>query len=157
MSNLVPQFSAFQNVLLGAMGRHRLGLLACLSATAPAEERDRAMACLERVGMADYALHRPAVLSGGQQQRVAIARMLMQAPKIVIADEPIVSLDPKAGCEVLDLLWQIVREEGLSMLCSLHQLNLAQEYADRVILGRSRAGSKTPASSANLGVVRVPA
>jgi phosphonate transport system ATP-binding protein len=131
--NLVPQLSAFQNVLLGAMGRHRMGLLSCLSLTASTEERGKAMACLERVGMADRALHRPSELSGGQQQRVAIARMLMQAPKVVIADEPIASLDPKAGREVLDLLWRIVREEGLSMLCTLHQLDLAQEYADRII------------------------
>jgi len=131
--NLVPQLSAFQNVLLGAMGRHRLGLLSCLSLTASAEERDKALNCLERVGMADRAMHRPSELSGGQQQRVAIARMLMQAPKLVVADEPIASLDPKAGREVLDLLWRIVREEGLSMLCTLHQLDLAQEYADRII------------------------
>ena len=131
--NLVPQLSAFQNVLLGAMGRHRLGLLSCLGFTAPDEERARAMACLERVGMANRALHRPSELSGGQQQRVAIARMLMQMPKVVIADEPIASLDPKAGREVLDLLWKIVREEGLSMLCTLHQLDLALEYGDRIL------------------------
>jgi phosphonate transport system ATP-binding protein len=131
--NLVPQLSAFQNVLLGAMGRHPLGLMSCLGLTASVEERERAMECLERVGMADRARHRPSELSGGQQQRVAIARMLMQAPKVVIADEPIASLDPKAGREVLDLLWRIVREEGLSMLCTLHQLDLAQEYADRII------------------------
>lgn len=131
--NLVPQLSAFQNVLLGAMGRHRMGLMSCLGVTASNEDRSRAMASLERVGMADRAQHRPSELSGGQQQRVAIARMLMQSPTIVIADEPIASLDPKAGREVLDLLWQIVREEGLSMLCTLHQLDLAQEYADRII------------------------
>ena len=131
--NLVPQLSAFQNVLLGAMGRHRLGLLSCLGITASAEERERAMGCLDRVGMAERAHHRPSQLSGGQQQRVAIARMLMQAPKLVIADEPIASLDPKAGREVLDLLWRIVQEEGLSMLCTLHQLDLAREYADRII------------------------
>ena len=131
--NLVPQLSAFQNVLLGAMGRHRLGLLGCLALTASAAERERALQCLERVGMADRASHRPAELSGGQQQRVAIARMLMQAPGIVMADEPIASLDPKAGREVLELLWRIVREEGLSMLCTLHQLDLAREYADRII------------------------
>jgi len=131
--NLVPQLSAFQNVLLGAMGRHRLGLLSCLGPTASATERDRAMQSLERVGMSDRASHRPSELSGGQQQRVAIARMLMQAPRIVVADEPIASLDPKAGREVLDLLWRIVREEGLSMICTLHQLDLAREYADRII------------------------
>ena len=131
--NLVPQLNAFQNVLLGAMGRHKLGLLSCLSLTAAAEERERALHCLERVGMADRALHRPSELSGGQQQRVAIARMLMQAPRVVVADEPIASLDPKAGREVLDLLWRIVREEGLTMLCTLHHLELAQEYADRIL------------------------
>ncbi|MCA1777001.1 MAG: ATP-binding cassette domain-containing protein [Loktanella sp.] len=131
--NLVPQLNAFQNVLLGAMGRHKMGLLSCLSLTAPAHERERALHCLERVGMADRALHRPSELSGGQQQRVAIARMLMQAPRVVVADEPIASLDPKAGREVLDLLWRIVREEGLTMLCTLHHLELAQEYADRIL------------------------
>ncbi|KPP87264.1 MAG: phosphonate transport system ATP-binding protein [Rhodobacteraceae bacterium HLUCCA08] len=131
--NLVPQLSAFQNVLLGAMGRQRFGLLSCLGLTASAEERERAMDCLDRVGMADRALHRPSALSGGQQQRVAIARMLMQAPRVVIADEPVASLDPKAEREVLDLLWRIVREEGLSMLCTLHQLDLARDYADRII------------------------
>lgn len=83
--------------------------------------------------MADRAEHRPSELSGGQQQRVAIARMLMQAPKIVIADEPIASLDPRAGPDVLDLLWKIVREENLSMLLTLHQIKLATEYADRII------------------------
>jgi phosphonate transport system ATP-binding protein len=131
--NLVPQLNAFQNVLLGAMGRHSMGLLSCLSLTAPAQEREGALHCLERVGMADRALHRPSELSGGQQQRVAIARMLMQAPRVVVADEPIASLDPKAGREVLDLLWRIVREEGLTMLCTLHHLELAQEYADRIL------------------------
>lgn len=131
--NLVPQLNAFQNVLLGAMGRHRLGLLSCLSLTASAAEREKAMLCLDRVGMANRALHRPSELSGGQQQRVAIARMLMQSPRVVVADEPIASLDPKAGREVLDLLWRIVREEGLSMLCTLHQLDLAREYADRIL------------------------
>jgi phosphonate transport system ATP-binding protein len=131
--NLVPQLNAFQNVLLGAMGRHSMGLLSCLSLTALAQEREGALHCLERVGMADRALHRPSELSGGQQQRVAIARMLMQAPRVVVADEPIASLDPKAGREVLDLLWRIVREEGLTMLCTLHHLELAQEYADRIL------------------------
>jgi phosphonate transport system ATP-binding protein len=91
------------------------------------------MACLERVGMAERAAQRPTELSGGQQQRVAIARMLMQAPSLVIADEPIASLDPRGGREVLDLLWDIVRENNLAMLCTLHQLDLARHYADRIV------------------------
>jgi len=131
--NLVPQLSAHQNVLFGAMGQRPLGVLGVMNAFARAEDRERAMACLDRVGLADRATHRPAELSGGQQQRVAIARMLMQAPRLVIADEPIASLDPKAGREVLDLLWRIVEEEGLSLLCTLHQLDLAQEYGRRLI------------------------
>ena len=131
--NLVPQLNAFQNVLFGSLGRQRFGLLSCLGLTASASDREKAMHCLDRVGMADRALHRPSELSGGQQQRVAIARMLMQNPRVVIADEPIASLDPKAGREVLDLLWRIVREEKLSMLCTLHQLELAQEYGDRIL------------------------
>ena len=131
--NLVPQLNAFQNVLLGSLGRQRFGLWSCLNLTASAPDRAKAMHCLDRVGMADRALHRPSELSGGQQQRVAIARMLMQDPKVVIADEPIASLDPKAGREVLDLLWRIVREEKMSMLCTLHHLELAQEYADRIL------------------------
>ena len=99
-----------------------------------ATEKDRrARAALERVGLAERMDHTPSQLSGGQQQRVAIARMLMQAPRVVVADEPIASLDPKAGREVLDLLWRIVREEGLTMLCTLHHLELAQEYADRIL------------------------
>ena len=131
--NLVPQLSAHQNVLFGAMGQRRFGILGVTNAFARTEDRERAMHCLERVGLADRATHRPAELSGGQQQRVAIARMLMQAPKVVIADEPIASLDPKAGREVLELLWRIVEEEGLSLLCTLHQLDLAQEFGKRIM------------------------
>ncbi|MFW5834987.1 MAG: phosphonate ABC transporter ATP-binding protein [Pseudomonadota bacterium] len=131
--NLVPQLTAFQNVLFGAMGQRPLGVVSCLGPLARGEDRDRALHYLERVGLADRARHRPTELSGGQQQRVAIARMLMQQPHFVLADEPIASLDPKAGREVLDLLWRIVDDAGLSMLCSLHQLDLAREYGDRIL------------------------
>jgi phosphonate transport system ATP-binding protein len=131
--NLVPQLSAHQNVLFGAMGQRPFGVLGVTNAFARVEDRERAMHCLDRVGLADRATHRPSALSGGQQQRVAIARMLMQAPKVVMADEPIASLDPKAGREVLELLWRIVEEEGLSLLCTLHQLDLAQEFGKRII------------------------
>ena len=131
--NLVPQLSAHQNVLFGAMGQRPFGVLSVLNPFARKQDRERAMACLDRVGLADRATHRPAELSGGQQQRVAIARMLMQAPRVVIADEPIASLDPKAGREVLELLWRIVEEEKLSLLCTLHQLDLAEEFGKRLI------------------------
>nr|WP_232199242.1 ATP-binding cassette domain-containing protein [Thioalkalivibrio sp. ALE20] len=86
-----------------------------------------------RVGLADRAGQRADTLSGGQQQRVAIARMLMQAPRLVLADEPVASLDPRSGREVMDLLWEIVREEGMTVVCTLHQLDLAREYGDRLL------------------------
>lgn len=83
--------------------------------------------------MADKAGERCRDLSGGQQQRIAIARMLMQSPKIILADEPVASLDPKAGIEVMDLLWEVVREHKMTVFCTLHQLDLAQNYADRIV------------------------
>jgi phosphonate transport system ATP-binding protein len=112
----------------------RMGL-GVTNAFARAEDRERAMALPRPGGLADRATHRPAELSGGQQQRVAIARMLMQAPQVVIADEPIASLDPKAGREVLELLWRIVRGRGA-------------EHALHAAPARSRAGIADRGSSA---------
>src|SRR5699024_5273030 len=100
--NLVQNLTVFQNVLYGAMGRRRGGLLAVWSSLASGEVREKAMYCLGRVRMADKANQYCRDLSGGQQQRVAIARMLMQSPKVILADEPVASLDPKAGVEVMD-------------------------------------------------------
>lgn len=130
--NLVKNLSAFHNVLQGALGRSH-GPRYWFPATAPAVERQRAMDCLAQVHLADLATQRVDTLSGGQQQRVAIARMLMQGPDVVLVDEPIASLDPKAGREVMDLLHTIVRERGLTMICNLHQLDMAMTYADRII------------------------
>lgn len=131
--NLVENLTVFQNVLYGAMGRQRGGLLTVWNSLAPKETREKAMHCLDRVRMADKASHRCRDLSGGQQQRVAIARMLMQSPKVILADEPVASLDPKAGIEVMDLLWEVVREHKMTVFCTLHQLELAQNYADRIV------------------------
>ncbi|MBK1735717.1 ABC transporter [Halorhodospira abdelmalekii] len=131
--NLVNNVSVFQNVLYGALGRHPLGLLRVAKPLAPRSERDRAMHCLARVGLADKANQRADTLSGGQQQRVAIARLLMQDPEIVLADEPIASLDPRAGREVMELLWEVVRERGMTVLCTLHQLDIALEYGDHIL------------------------
>jgi phosphonate transport system ATP-binding protein len=135
--NLVPGMSAFQNVLFGAMGQHGLWRTSTLLASSAL--RQEAMACLDRVNLADKAAQRADTLSGGQQQRVAIARMLMQDPEIVLADEPIASLDPKAGRDVMDLLWSVARERGLTVICTLHHLDLAREYGGRIVglqLGR---------------------
>ncbi|MGM0952961.1 MAG: phosphonate ABC transporter ATP-binding protein [Pseudomonadota bacterium] len=131
--NLVENLTAFQNVLYGAMGRQAGGLLAVWNGLATRETREKAMYCLARVRMADKAGDRCRDLSGGQQQRVAIARMLMQSPKVILADEPVASLDPKAGKEVMDLLWDVVREHNMTVFCTLHQLDLARHYADRIV------------------------
>ncbi|MDQ2068797.1 phosphonate ABC transporter ATP-binding protein [Natronospira bacteriovora] len=130
--NLVPNLSAFQNVLFGAMGRQR-GLLGSLSITASAEDRAFAMHCLERVSMAHLASQRADTLSGGQQQRVAIARTLMQRPSVILADEPIAALDPKAGQRVMELLWSVARDEGMTVICTLHNLSVARTYGERFI------------------------
>ena len=131
--NLVQNVSVFQNVLYGAMGKQRFGLLSSLACFASHELRERAMASLERVGLAHKAHADCRELSGGQQQRVAIARTLMQDAEIIIADEPVASLDPKAGREIMDLLLDVVAERQLTVLCTLHQLELAQQYGDRIL------------------------
>lgn len=113
--NLVGSLSAFHNVLHGSLGRSN-GLRYWFPATAPEAERIRVMECLKRVNLAHLAQQRADTLSGGQQQRVAIARTLMQEPKLILVDEPVASLDPQAGKEVMDLLWSIVREQRLTVI-----------------------------------------
>ena len=130
--NLVDQVSVLTNVVHGALGR-TTNPRNWFAFTAPRVIRDEAMVCLERVGLAPFASRRVDQLSGGQRQRVAIARMLMQRPTIVLADEPVAALDPRAGREVMDLLWQVVAEEKLTLVCTLHQLELAEAYGDRVV------------------------
>lgn len=130
--HLVGSLSAFHNVLHGALGRSTSPRY-WFPATAPAKERRRAIECLERVNLTHLAQQRADTLSGGQQQRVAIARTLMQNPKLILVDEPVASLDPQAGKEVMDLLWSIVREQHLTVICTLHQLEIAKQYGDRII------------------------
>lgn len=130
--HLVGNLSVFHNALHGALGRSR-GPWYWSSTTAPRSERLKAMECLERVNLSGLAGRRTDSLSGGQKQRVALARMLMQEPSLILADEPVASLDPKAGREVMDLLWELGRERGMTVLCTLHQLDLALDYAERVV------------------------
>ena len=147
--HLISNLSAFHNVLQGSLGRSR-GPHYWLPATAPEHERRKVMECLERVGLDHLAERRADALSGGQQQRVAIARMLMQEPELVLADEPVSSLDPRAGKEVLDLLWEIGRERRMTVLCTIHRLDLALEYAERVIgLKEGRLVLDLPAEKAS--------
>jgi len=129
--DLVENLRVFHNVLLGSLGRG--GVRRWHPAVAPEGERRRVMECLARVGLEGLAKRRADALSGGQRQRVAIARMLMQDPELILADEPVASLDPKAGRGVMDLLWEISAERRMTMVCALHQLALALEYSERVL------------------------
>lgn len=129
---LIDNVSVFQNVLFGALGQVKFSP-ATYNLFASNELRVRAMDALNRVDLAHLAERRADRLSGGQKQRVAIARMLMQEPEIILADEPIASLDPTAGRGVMDLLTSIAEEKNITLVMILHQLPVAKKYADRVI------------------------
>lgn len=129
--NLVKRSSVISNVMSGRLGY--VNPAYSLFNYFPRSERDRAMAALERVGIADKANNRAGMLSGGQQQRVGIARALMQEPELMLADEPVASLDPATSHSVMKYLQALNEEDGISILCSLHFLSLARAYADRVI------------------------
>lgn len=129
--NLIGRLSAIDNVLAGRLGS--IGTLrAVLRAFSP-DDRQLALAALDRVGLLEKAYQRADSLSGGQQQRVAIARVVAQQSRIILADEPVASLDPTAAENVLTLLRSIAHERGIAVLCSLHQTDLARRFADRVV------------------------
>ncbi|MEV4217096.1 phosphonate ABC transporter ATP-binding protein [Nonomuraea sp. NPDC049725] len=144
--HLVRRRSALDNVCAGALGR--LPLRRSLAPILfPRELREEAMACLDRVGMADRAAEPAGRLSGGQQQRVAIARALCQRARIILADEPVSALDPAAAEQVVSLLADLAHEEGLAVAAVLHQPALARRHADRVVgLLHGRAVIDAPAS-----------
>ncbi|MFJ1709585.1 phosphonate ABC transporter ATP-binding protein [Kitasatospora sp. NPDC088346] len=130
--HLVYRRTVLDNVCAGALGR--LPLRHSLHPRLfPRELREEAMACLERVGLADRAHDRAGRLSGGQQQRVAVARALCQRPEVILADEPVSALDPAASEQVLALLTELAHQEGLAVVAVLHQPALAARHADRVI------------------------
>ncbi len=150
--NIVKRLSVIDNVLSGGLG-YQPSLKSCLRLF-PQEEKRRALTNLKRVGLLDHAYKRADELSGGEQQRVAIARTLMQNPAIILADEPVSSLDPKLSRVVLDILKRICREDGITALASLHTLDLAREYADRVVaLREGRVFFNGPATDLSDGVV----
>jgi phosphonate transport system ATP-binding protein len=127
---LVLRLTALDNVLLGCVGRY-----ATWRSFGPMRRADVALAfdCLERVGLAERALRRADELSGGQRQRVGIARALAQQPALLLVDEPVASLDPQTAETIMGLLHEICRANRLTALVSLHQLDLARRYADRIV------------------------
>ena len=129
--NLLRRLSVLDNVLVGrlAVASRWRSLLGWFGASDVARARD----ALARVGLDGLTDRRADTLSGGQQQRVAIARALVQAPRVLVADEPMASLDPALSRTVMDLLRRINREDGITVITSLHVLELARDYGRRVI------------------------
>ena len=130
-ASLVRRRSVLDNVACGALGRHG-GLWTALGGL-PSSERRAALYHLDEVGLRPLAGQRAGTLSGGQAQRVAIARALAQRPRVLLADEPVASLDPEAADDIMRLLKRLAAEDNLAVLCVLHQVELAYAYADRVV------------------------
>lgn len=132
--NLVPRLGVLTNVLAGLLGKIPLfrGMFGLFSKA----EKQAAMSALDRVGIARTARQRAATLSGGQQQRAAIARTLVQGARVILADEPIASLDPASAKRVMGILSQINSEDGITVLVSLHQVEYARRYCPRTIAMR---------------------
>ena len=129
--NLVKRSSVIINVLSGRLGY--VPTLPSLLHSFSKADRDLAISNLEMVGLEDKTHVRSDSLSGGQQQRVGIARALMQEPRIILADEPVASLDPVLAHSILKYLEQLNKERGITVLCSLHFLDLVHRYATRAI------------------------
>jgi phosphonate transport system ATP-binding protein len=133
--NLVGRLSLFTNVVLGSLGR--IGFWRGLFGRWPEETRTAAMAALVRVGVADQAGQRANTLSGGQQQRGAIARTLVQQAEVILADEPVASLDPVSARRIMDILRDLNRSDGMTVLVTLHQVDYAMRYCDRALALRA--------------------
>ncbi len=129
--NIVKRLSVIDNVLSGKLGY--TGTFNSTLRRFSNEDKEAALINLDRVGMLPHAYKRADALSGGEQQRVAIARTLMQKPRLILADEPVASLDPKLSETVLEILQRVAREDGISTLVSLHTLELTRKYSDRII------------------------
>ena len=128
MSNLLPEFSALENVMMPGL----------ISAAPVREIRERAHHLLVAVGLAEREKHRPSELSGGEQQRVAIARALLMAPPILLADEPTGNLDQKSSHDVTELLFALCQTHKMTMLLVTHDLNLASRFPNRIIMEDGR-------------------
>lgn len=129
--NLINQLDVITNVLVG-LG-YKKNVFQLLSRQFSSEEKALALDALEKVGMVDYAYQRASTLSGGQQQRVAIARALIKGSKVLLADEPVASLDPESARKVMELMVTLSNQYGLTLITSLHQLHIAKKYCSRTI------------------------
>lgn len=128
---LVPRLSVLKNVLTGRLGA--VPVWRSVLQLFRASDIALATACLERVGLAHKAASRTDALSGGQRQRVGIARALAQRPQVILADEPVASLDPHTARQALGYLKQACRELGITVVCNLHQVDYAREFGDRIV------------------------
>ncbi|MEM1149116.1 MAG: ATP-binding cassette domain-containing protein [Pseudomonadota bacterium] len=146
--NLVLRLSVLSNVVQGLLGQHP-GVRHWTHMVAPAPSREAAMVALEKVGLADFALRRADRLSGGQSQRVAIARAIVGQPQVLIADEPCASLDPAAGEEVMELFFDLARQERVTVVFTSHSIDHALHYGDRV-LGLADGTLKLDVTAASL-------
>ena len=129
--NLVGRLSVMANVLAGVL--HRIPVWRSILMRFSVSERQAALEALASVGMEQFAWQRASTLSGGQQQRAALARALVQGARIVLADEPIASLDPESARNVMEILARMNAEQGLTVVVSLHQVNMALKYCPRTI------------------------
>jgi len=129
--NLVKRLTVVENVLCGRLAYSNV-FTSCLKLF-PKADIEQALYCLERVGLAEKAYQRADQLSGGQQQRVGIARALAQKPQVILADEPVASLDPKSAERVMSILQDIHNEDGITIVVSLHNIELARRYGKRIV------------------------
>jgi phosphonate transport system ATP-binding protein len=129
--NLVARSPVLVNVLAGML--HQVPLWRSLARVFTAAERERGLEALRRVGIVECCYQRASTLSGGQQQRAAIARAMVQGARVILADEPIASLDPESSRRVMDILASVNREDGCTVVVSLHQVNVAMRYCARTI------------------------
>ncbi|HXF16789.1 MAG TPA: phosphonate ABC transporter ATP-binding protein [Burkholderiales bacterium] len=153
--NLVPNLSVLKNVLTGRLS-HMPTWLSVLQLFTDADV-DIALECLRRVDLEARAWNRANRLSGGQQQRVGIARALAQRPRAILADEPVASLDPQSARIVLDDLHRAARDLSIAVLCNLHQVEYARDFADRIVgISAGRVVFEgTPAQLDNAALARI--
>lgn len=151
--NLVDRLPVSVNVLAGML--HKIPMWRSLLRWFTPEERARGIEALRRVGIADCWAQRASTLSGGQQQRAAIARAMVQGARVILADEPIASLDPESSRRVMDILSRVNREDGCTVVVSLHQVNVALKYCARTVaLHKGRVVYDGPSASLTPALLR---